>query len=144
ILWSAPVSLREGFAELGPALFHRDYPLRRSRESAVMDAVRWVRDNTPADARILAHPMSHFGFYARRRVMADLDPALLPFYRTRDLAEAHRLLRAHGVDYVVAPPYSYATFDNTALPALVLDPRYCELVFAGEGEFSYRVYRLRR
>jgi hypothetical protein len=99
--------------------------------AADVDAMRWIRDNTPQDARVLNHPGPHEGDWAP--VIAERDTIYFrpqPFFRNTAQADAEQdalrafwvdpsdpaladVLRAAGVRYVLVPqifgnPASYA------------------------------------
>lgn len=104
------------------------------------DAVAWVRANTPPDTRILVFRKNEMAFYSNRRILADTDPALLPFYAATDPDAAANILREQGVGYIFVPNYLPPTFTNSQAAAVADDPGHSELVFDRKG---YRVYRLR-
>lgn len=102
-------------------------------------AVAWVREHTPPDTRILVFRKNEMAYYGGRRILADTDPALLPFYAAKDAATALRELRKLGVSLIFTPNYLPPTFTNSPAALLADDPRHCELVFDRKG---YRIYRL--
>lgn len=107
---------------------------------AGFDAIAWIRDNTSANARILVFRKNEIAFYSGRRILADTDPVLLPFYAVDEPGKAAEMLRSLGVTHVFIPNYQPPTFTNSQAWALCDDHRYGELVFNRKG---YRVYRLR-
>jgi hypothetical protein len=88
---------------------------------ADVDAMEWLRDHTPANARILNHPGPHEGDWVP--VIAERDSVyfrLQPFFQNDDAAQAEQaafrafwrdpanpdhaeLLSAAGVNYVIVP-----------------------------------------
>jgi hypothetical protein len=68
--------------------------------AADVDAMRWIRDNTPEDARVLNHPGPHEGDWAP--VIAERDTIYFrpqPFFRNTAQADAEQdTLRAFWVD----------------------------------------------
>lgn len=89
--------------------------------AADVDAMRWIRDNTPEDARVLNHPGPHEADWAP--VITERDTIYFrpqPFFRHTEQAEAEQealkafwvdptdpaladVLRAAGVRYVLVP-----------------------------------------
>lgn len=107
---------------------------------AGFNAIAWIRDNTPSDARVLVFRKNEIAFYSGRRILADTDPALLPFYAVNEPKQAAEILRSLGVTHVFVPNYQPPTFTNSQAWALCDNPQFGELLFDHKG---YRVYRLR-
>lgn len=104
-----------------------------------LDVVKEVRARTPKDAVFVVFNMNSFAYYADRRFVRDVDPRMIPFYRSADTASAAAALRALGVGYVYLQPWSWPTVDNSLIKSLVADPAYATLVFEKHG---YRIFRL--
>lgn len=103
------------------------------------EAVAFVREQTPPNSRVLVFRKNEMAAYGGRRILADTDPALLPFYAATDPDTAMDRLRALGVTHIFVPNYQPPTFTNTQASVVADDPRRSELVFSQKG---YRIYRL--
>lgn len=129
------------------------------RESAIaaLDALQWVRDNTPCDARIVSNHRSG-GSYQVLTGRVSITEGMGPFFRPDMLAVANQILidkndffRApaqgeaflakHGIDYVVMALdlKADAIRHVPGSPARMGRAAFLEPVFEGERVIIYRV-----
>ena len=77
-------------------------------ESELVDASKWVAENTPADALVAAHDIGALGYYGKRSILdlaGLIDPEVIPFMR--DEQALMRYMRANDVDYLFTFPGWY-------------------------------------
>jgi hypothetical protein len=129
--WLAPVAIALGVIGLVAGLRYFDQLIDTSKKhlsiygafssSADVDALIWLRDNAPADARVLNHPGPHEADWAP--VISERDSIYFrpqPFFRHTELADEEQdalrafwqnpadeanaaLLTEYGVSYVLVP-----------------------------------------
>ncbi|MGD2161883.1 MAG: hypothetical protein PVG04_02225 [Anaerolineales bacterium] len=77
-------------------------------ESEMVDTAKWIRDNTPSGAKIAAHDIGAFGYYANRDLL-DLaglvSPEVIPIIRDEQALEV--LMNSEDVDYLMTFPGWY-------------------------------------
>ena len=108
---SAIALLAVVFAVLGAQAYTRDVQII---ETEMVAAARWIRANTPADARVAAHDIGALGYYAQRELL-DLaglvSPEVIPFIR--DEARLAAWLDSQEADYLVTFPGWYPALVQT-------------------------------
>jgi hypothetical protein len=106
---------------------------------AYLEAMRQIRDSTPADSYFLIMWQNPFAYYSGRRFIRDVDPRMVSFYRAQTQSAALAELRRLGVDHVFLPPWPWPTVLHSQIRAIAEDPHLASLMIDVAG---YRVYRL--
>lgn len=135
-LWSTSLLLII-FWVLGAEAYARDV---RIMESELVEAARWVEENTPPQAIIAAHDIGAVGFFAGRELVDTaglVTSEVIPFIRDED-----RLL-----DYIEEREVDYFIFFPSWYPRLAQSP-LLQLVWRSpnpwvreEGEENIAIYR---
>ncbi|TFZ03834.1 hypothetical protein [Ramlibacter humi] len=106
----------------------RDYP--------AYEAVRYLAQETPADALVLSLKPADM-YYAERRMVSYLDPRLLPVYAETDAARMREALLGLGIRYLHVPDYALPPLYRTPLEQLMARPDLSALVYSVGGHQVY-------
>jgi hypothetical protein len=134
--WLASLVLVEViFWGLGAQTYGRDVALI---ESEMVDAARWIEENTPKEARIAAHDIGALGFFARRDLLdlaGLISPDVIPIIR--DEPALSRYLESRQAAFLVTFPGWYPSLSGRKLPVYCSDGKVSPAL-GGENMCVYR------
>ncbi len=111
------------FAGLGGRAYAQDVAII---ETEMVDTARWIRDNTPAAARVAAHDIGALGYFSERATL-DLagltSPEAIPILRDESALQAW--IERERADYLMTFPSWYPRLSEVGTP-----------VYVSQGEFS--------
>lgn len=98
-----------------------------------------LHEHVSADSRVLSMRPADM-FYAQRRMLSYLDPAMIPIYGQKDSHEVRDQLLAMGVEHVHVQNYFIPPLTNSALMEMLADPGLTTLL--QDSQFS-QLYALK-
>lgn len=122
-----------------------------------VQAMLWLRDNTPADARLLNYPLEgdwapaiaerYSVFYAGMDITTDKTAALLNFWNDPAAESSREVLEAAKIDYVLVPQslsqpdlsLRWQPIEVAKAASQLEAAAYLQLVFEQDGAQVYRV-----
>lgn len=105
-------------------------------EQPQMRVMAFIRNNTPPDALVLALEASDM-YYSGRRMISNLDPRLVDFYKARSPQQGFNVLKKLGITHVYVVASAQPTFYNSVLQEILADPKYAELAYTAAGNELY-------
>ncbi len=109
--------------------------LRARSEYLVME---FLRRSTPPDSVVFSLKPADM-YYAARKMLSYLDPALVPFYAQPDPAQALAMLKRLGVTHVHLPDYGLPPLYNSTLEQILRNPEWATLDYQADGSQIYKL-----
>lgn len=107
------------------------------------NAVAHLARETPPDALVLSMKPADM-YYAKRRMLSYLDPAMVPFYGLETPEAARAWLHQKGVTHIHVPNYFLPPIYNSQLMTLIADPALSDLVFDDDYHQVYTLHQVEK
>ncbi|MEZ5690634.1 MAG: hypothetical protein R3D71_03085 [Rickettsiales bacterium] len=93
-------------------------------------------NNLPEKSLILATQTADM-YYTNKRMIGNLDPRLLNFYKTNDTEQGWRMLKKLGVTHIYAIPSALPSFYNSVMQSITSDKKFSKLLYDASGNQLY-------
>lgn len=103
------------------------------------EAAEGIAELVPPRERVLAFRQAEIAFYTRANYVFFFDAAVSPIFIMKDPAAAAAAFVDKGVRWIAAPDYAMPEIDNSAVGAIIADPRLAALVRDFGG---FRLFRI--
>ncbi|MDP3533145.1 MAG: hypothetical protein Q8S31_07655 [Alphaproteobacteria bacterium] len=91
------------------------------------------------DGKVLAFEQELFVFYGKSKILKDLDPVMIDFYKMNTKENALKFLEKNDIKYIYLSPYMPATFYNSYIGEIAGNPTYSKLLI---DESGYRLFKI--